>query len=59
MVTQALYQQFLYLFVRGTLHAPSVASEPATYAAALEEAESLGLIVHTPSGTAAPVNQSW
>jgi pimeloyl-ACP methyl ester carboxylesterase len=49
---QLLYQQFLYLFVRESLQSPPVPSEPATYAAALDEAAALGLIVREPAGPA-------
>lgn len=49
---QHLYQQFLYLFVRDALEAPSVPNEPAQYAVALDEAAALGLIVRTPAGAA-------
>lgn len=45
---QALYQQFLYLFFRDALQAPPVPSEPASYAAALDEAAASGVIVRTP-----------
>ena len=47
---QSLYQEFLYLFVRDALQAPSVPSEPATYAVALDEAAAAGSIVRTPAG---------
>ena len=47
---QSLYQQFLYLFVRGALQAPSIPSEPASYAMKLDEAAAMGLIVRAPAG---------
>ena len=47
---QHLYQEFLYLFVRDALHAPSVPSERAQYTAALDEAAAQGAIVRTPAG---------
>ena len=47
---QALYQQFLYLFVRDALQAPFVPGEPEEYEAALDAAATLGLIVRTPGG---------
>ena len=49
---QSLYQQFLYLFVRDTLHAPDVPSEPASYEAALDEATAVGSVVRTATGQA-------
>jgi pimeloyl-ACP methyl ester carboxylesterase len=49
---QHLYQEFLYLFVRDALEAPSVPNEPATYAVALDEATAAGSIVRTPAGPA-------
>jgi dienelactone hydrolase len=51
---QSLYQQFLYLFARETLHAPDVPSEPASYEAALEEAAALGSVVRTATGQKPP-----
>ena len=47
---QALYQQFLYLFVRDALQAPPVPGEPEKYEAALDAADTLGLIVRTLAG---------
>jgi pimeloyl-ACP methyl ester carboxylesterase len=44
---QSLYQEFLYLFLRDALHAPSVPSEAATYELALDEAVAAGSIVRT------------
>jgi len=44
---QLLYQEFLYLFVRDALQAPSVPSEPATYAMSLDDAAAAGSIVRT------------
>ncbi|MBN1488670.1 MAG: alpha/beta hydrolase fold domain-containing protein [Phycisphaerae bacterium] len=49
---QALYQQFLYLFVRDALQAPPVPNETVTYPEALYEAAVAGSIARATAGLA-------
>jgi hypothetical protein len=50
---QALYQQFLYLFVRNALQAPPLPNQPPDYETALDEAAAQGRVVIAPSGAPA------